>query len=128
MTVQEAIAEAERVLPGVAAPEGQIDPRWQAIIELEWFIETDPEEVWGFIQRWGRHPDEDLRTAIATCLLGDLLESRFDDYFGKIEEAVRADPSLRRYLRTLLEGRSSQGVRQCGALRSPPERLPRSAG
>ena len=44
-TVHEAIEAAERLLPGVAAPDGELDPRWQAIIEVEGFIETDPEEI-----------------------------------------------------------------------------------
>jgi hypothetical protein len=88
MTVHEAIAAAERLLPGVAAPDGELDPRWQAIIAVEEFIETDPEEIWRFIQQWGRHEDEDLRSAIATCLL----EHQFDEYFPRVEETVRADP------------------------------------
>jgi hypothetical protein len=29
---EDAIAHAETVLPGTAAPEGEIDPRWQAIM------------------------------------------------------------------------------------------------
>jgi hypothetical protein len=91
VTVQEAIAEAERILPGVAAPDGELDPRWQAIIEVEAFIETDPDEIWRFVRRWGCHEDEDLRNAIATCLLEDLLEYHFEEYFSKVEEAVRAD-------------------------------------
>jgi hypothetical protein len=66
MTVQEAIAAAEKLLPGDAAPDGEIDPRWRAIIVVGEFIEDDPEAVWSFILRWGSSPDEDLRTAIAT--------------------------------------------------------------
>src|SRR5262245_47651752 len=92
MTVWEAIEEAERLLPGVAAPSGKIDARWQAIIGLEIYIESDAGEVWQFILRWGRTEDEDLRNAIATCLLEHLLEERFDEYFPEVEAAVRASP------------------------------------
>ena len=69
MTVQEAIADAESLLPGQPAAEGEVDPRWQAIIDVSEFIQTDPEPVWSFVSRWGSSPDEDLRMAIATCIL-----------------------------------------------------------
>ena len=90
MTVQEAIEDAERILPGEPAPDGEIDPRWQAIIAVGFFIPTDGEAVWAFIQRWGCHENEDLRTGIATCLLEDLLDERFEEFFPKVEAAVRA--------------------------------------
>jgi hypothetical protein len=44
MTVRQAILEAEAILPGRAAPEGESDPRWQAIIAVSefcsvtWFV------------------------------------------------------------------------------------------
>jgi hypothetical protein len=71
-TVQEAIAEADRILPGRAAPEGDRDPRWQSAIRVGNFIrvrrDIDPvldqhelEAVWTFIRRWGCSSDEDLR-------------------------------------------------------------------
>jgi hypothetical protein len=52
MTVQEAIARAEAVLPGHVAPEGESDPRWQAVIAVAEFIESDPEAEWSFALRW----------------------------------------------------------------------------
>jgi len=64
MTVEDAIAAAESILPGHAAPDGEIDPRWQAIIAVSEFIETQPETVWLFARKWGGHADEDLRAAI----------------------------------------------------------------
>ncbi len=91
MNVHEAIAAAEQVLPGVPAPEGELDARWQAIIAVEEFLQDQPEDVWPFIMRWGRHSDPDLRAAIATCLLEHLLESHFDQFFNRVLEAVRAD-------------------------------------
>ena len=95
MTVHEAIENAEAILPGVAAPEGQEDPRWQAIIAVAGFIEDEPELVWTFVERWGQYPDEDLRAAIATCLLEHLLEAAFRDplsprrAFGSVESVLR---------------------------------------
>jgi hypothetical protein len=46
VAVQRAIALAERILPGMPAPEGKRDPRWQAIIRVGKFIEAHPEAVW----------------------------------------------------------------------------------
>jgi hypothetical protein len=88
MTVWDAIAEAEAIFPGHAAPEEELDPRWQAIIKIEEFIREEPEAVWTFILRWGCHEDEDLRTAVATCLLEHLLEHHFADFFPKVTTAV----------------------------------------
>ena len=92
MTVQEAIAAAESMLPGRAAPDGELDPRWQAIIAVGEFVEEEPEAVWQFILRWGSSSDEDLRAAVATCLLEHLLEHHFDRFITRIERAAKTDP------------------------------------
>jgi hypothetical protein len=89
--VAEAIREAEAILPGVPAEEGQ-DARWQAIIALGEFIGSEPEAVWAFVRRWGGHPQEDLRDAVATCLLEHLLEHHFAAYFPHVEQLALADP------------------------------------
>jgi hypothetical protein len=91
MTVYEAIAAAERILPGHAAPDGVEDPRWQAVIEVGNFVSEEPEAVWPFVLRWGSHGDEDLRAAIATCLLEHLLEYHFDLIFPRVEAAARSN-------------------------------------
>ena len=91
MGVSEAIREAEALLPGVPVEEGQ-DPRWQAIIVVGEFAESHPAAVWGFIRHWGRHPQEDLRDAVATCLLEHLLEHHFAAYFPQVEQAALTDP------------------------------------
>src|SRR5207253_10556311 len=54
MTVNEAIRRANEILPGRPAPDGQEDPRWQAIIAVGEFVRTEPEAVWKFVERWGR--------------------------------------------------------------------------
>ena len=91
MNVHEAIREAEALLPGKEAPEGATDPRWQAIIQVGEFIQTNPEEVWAFTDRWGRHEDDDLRSAVATCLLEHLLQWHFDHLFPLVEQSTRSD-------------------------------------
>ena len=96
MTVHEAIAEAESLLPGVRAPEGERDPRWQAVIAVGEFVESDPDAVWLFALRWGSYEDEDLRMAIATCVLEHLLEHHFDKFIARVEEAALANPHFAR--------------------------------
>jgi hypothetical protein len=91
MTVHETIAAAEALLPGHAAPEGEVDPRWQAVIAVGEFVEDDPEAVWLFVVRWGSSLDKDLRAAIATCVLEHLLEHHFDDFISRVEETAHAD-------------------------------------
>lgn len=91
MSVTDAIAAAERMLPGTTAAEGCEDPRWQAIIGLADFIESDPDAVWAFVEKWGCHDDEDLRGAISTCLLEHFLEYRFEDYIARVEALARSN-------------------------------------
>jgi putative addiction module component (TIGR02574 family) len=90
MSAREAIRQAEALLPGQSVALG-FDPRWQAIIAISKYIETDPEAVWDFIQKWGGHAQEDLRTAIATCVLEHLLEYHFGAFFSRVEERSERD-------------------------------------
>lgn len=90
--VLRAIARAERILPGTPAPEGKRDPRWQAIIRVGEFIETQPEPVWQFAHRWGKHAQSDLRMAVATCLLEHLLEHHFELLFPRVRRAAMESP------------------------------------
>ena len=87
MTVFQAIRKAERVLPGKEAPDGQTDPRWQAIMRVEEHIQEKPEEVWRFARRRGTHANADLRTAVATLLLEHLLAFHFSRIFPLVSEA-----------------------------------------
>lgn len=89
MTANEAIKEANKLLPGVPAPEGAQDPRWQAIIKVSEFIESHPDRVWEFTLRWGSHECDDLRSAVATTLLEHFLEHHFDMIFPRVMKATR---------------------------------------
>ncbi len=91
MTVAEAIAVADQLLPGVLAPDGEVDPRWQAIIEMGHFVKEEPETIWPFVLKWGSHEDKDVQAAIATCLLEDLLEHHFDLIIARVEVASKAN-------------------------------------
>jgi len=89
MTVDDAIQCAEQLLPGTPGGEAMADPRWQSIIAVGEFTESNPEQVWRFANRWGRSDDEDLRQAIATCLVEHLLEYHFELIFPLVEKAVQ---------------------------------------
>jgi hypothetical protein len=91
MTVDEAIAAAELVLPGEVTPADAIDPRWQVIIEVGEYIKSDPDQVWSFARRWGTHFDSDVRAAIATCIIEHLVEHHFDRFIDRIEDLARSD-------------------------------------
>lgn len=86
--VQRTIIAAERILPGKPTADGRRDPRWQAIIRVGQFIETQPEAIWQFTLRWGKHAQRDLRMAIATCLLEHLLEHHFELLFPRARRAA----------------------------------------
>ena len=89
MTLNHAIRKAERILRGKKAPENELDPRWQAIIEISEHIQQHPNEVWCFTRKWGAHANEDLRMAVATCLLEHLFEHHFDRVFPLVSEACQ---------------------------------------
>jgi len=92
--LEKAIAQADKLLPGVPAPEGEVDERWQAIIAVGEFVKTEPEPVWEFVVRWGVSDCEDLRAAIATVLLEHLLEHHFDTFFLRVEELAMRDAAF----------------------------------
>lgn len=91
MTVSDALAQAEKLLPGTQSPYGEKDARWEAIIAVSEFIEAEPEAIWPFVERWGQHPDEDLRSAISTCVLEHMLEHHFDLIFPRVERLARTN-------------------------------------
>jgi hypothetical protein len=86
--LQYRIRRAERLLPGRPAPEGKIDWRWQAMIKMGYSISDVPEPIWEFVAKWGRHPQADLRTAVAVCLLEHLLEQHFLRFFPRVRAAA----------------------------------------
>lgn len=93
MGVDKAIAKANALVPGTPVDSGP-DPRWQAIIEIGEYVESDPAPVWGFICKWGADPQDDLRDAIATCLLEHILEHHFATYFPLLEGLVSQTPGF----------------------------------
>lgn len=92
MSAIAAIEYANSILPGSPASEGQEDARWQAVLRIADYIESDPEPVWNFVRQWGSCPEEDVRDAIACCLLEHLLEVHFVLLFPRVEKSVKEDP------------------------------------
>jgi len=93
--VHYAIQAAEALLPGKPTPEGDEDPRWQAIMKIEDFVETEPEAIWPFVLKWGSLPDEpDLSAAIAVLLVERLLQYHFDLIFPRVAAAARSNSSF----------------------------------
>ncbi len=103
MSVTDAISKANALLPETPAPDGEEDPRWQAIIDVAEYVESNPEEVWQFIVQWGSHSQEDLRTAVACCLLEEVLTYHFDLVFPRVESATARHPLFADTLLSLLE-------------------------
>lgn len=90
--VHYAIQAAEALLPGRPAPDGKNDPRWQAIMKIEDFVESEPEAIWPFVLKWGSLPDEeDLSAAIATLLVERLLQFHFDLIFPRVRAAAQSN-------------------------------------
>jgi hypothetical protein len=125
--VFDAIAEAEKMLPGVSdTGEARHDPRWQAIISVGEYVETNPEEVWQFAARWGTEGDDDLRMAVATCLVEHLLEYHFDTIFPRVADLVRRDARFASTFRSCWSfGQSAQPerARRVEVLKQEADRL-----
>lgn len=90
-SVADAIIAAESILPGSPVAHCGRDPRWQAIMCVGDFIPSHPDEVWNFFVKWGQYPCDDLRCALACCLLEHLLEHHFDRIFVRLRRLVMAD-------------------------------------
>lgn len=88
MLVHDAIERANSLLPGSPSPDGENDPRWQAIIAIGEYVASYPDDVWTFVSRWGCHEQDDIRDAVATCLLEHLLEHHFELIFPRVSQEV----------------------------------------
>ncbi len=69
------------------------DTRWQGAILLGEFCEAAPETIWPAVIRWGSTPDEDMRPAIATCVLEHILEHHFAWFFDRCRELINTGNS-----------------------------------
>jgi hypothetical protein len=97
MTVFDAIAEAESLLHLKPVKKGK-DPRWQAIIKIGEFIESEPEVIREFICEARQTNDEDLQAALACCLLEDLIEEH-PEYKSRAEDLALRDACFSKLLK-----------------------------
>lgn len=119
-TVEAAIRAANAILPGLPAPDGEEDSRWQALLAIAAFAETDPDPIWAFVAHWGQHECDDLRMGISTCLLEHLLEHHFDRIFPRVEKlAIESERFADTFSHVWKFGQSTlpANVREIDALR-----------
>jgi hypothetical protein len=119
MTIRQTIKRAEATLGGPAKAVGDRDPRWQAILSVGQYSQSNPEAVWSFIERWGQHEDADLRTAVGLCLLEHLLGYHFELIFSRVEQlAVKSSrfADTFRYCRKMGEAEGPQPTERWDAL------------
>jgi len=88
LTLAEALARADAQLSAGPPPAGERDPRWPAVARLAAFIDDEPDAIWEFVARWGSDSDVQVRAAVATCLLEQLLDKHFARCFPLVESAV----------------------------------------
>ena len=79
--------QSQEIDTNLASPDE--DTRWQAAIALGAFSETCPEAIWPLVEKWGSCLDEDVRAAIATCVLEHILEAHFEPFFGRVERLIQ---------------------------------------
>jgi hypothetical protein len=96
MSVDAAIEKAKATLKSLPVEHGE-DPRWQAIIDVAEYLPSEPQRIWTFIEGLHDTQDEDLRSALATCLLEHLIEDH-PDYRDKAERLAGRSPGFRRML------------------------------
>lgn len=74
--------------------------RWKAAVKLGEFVQDFPDDVWPLVLRYGSSNDENLREAVATCILEHLLEEYFDKFFPELEKQIReGNDNLRKTLK-----------------------------
>ena len=81
--------DLEKIDEEIGSPDE--DTRWQAVIALaeHGHCENAPDVIWPLVVKWGSSENEDVRIAIATCVLEHILEHHFDEYFEKTATLVR---------------------------------------
>jgi hypothetical protein len=64
--------------------------RWAAAGAAGDLVTSRPRVVWSLVVAHGASPIEDVRAAVATCMLEHLLEEHFDEYFPPLEHEIRS--------------------------------------
>lgn len=82
------------------------------------FIVEEPEPVLEFALHWAGTDDEDLRSAIACCVIEHLLEHHFELVFPRIEATARADRNVASAVQTCWRFGASELPPNAARLRS----------
>lgn len=96
MSISAAIERVKATLHYPPVDEGR-DPRWQAIIDLSEYLDSEPEAIWKFLEEFHDTQDEDLRAALATCVLEHLIEDH-PEYRARAEHLAVKSPEFRQML------------------------------
>lgn len=64
--------------------------RWKAAADLSDYVEKHPSKLWPLVVKYGSSGNEDLRMAVATCILEHVLQYHFGQYFPKLEKLLLA--------------------------------------
>jgi hypothetical protein len=64
--------------------------RWAAAAAAGELVSSHPVAVWSLVVAHGSSSVEDVRAAVATCMLEHLLEEHFDEYFPLLKKEIRA--------------------------------------
>src|SRR5258706_4702032 len=68
--------------------------RWAAAKAGGECVVSRPRAVWNLVLAHGVSPVEDVRSAVAACMLEHLLEEHFEDYFPLLEQEVHSGKLL----------------------------------
>lgn len=76
--------------------------RWGAACRLlgNWeYVRDNPKVVWPLVVKWGSVHSHDIRSAIACCVLEEILQFHFNEYFARCKDIVNR--GNRRFAETL---------------------------
>src|SRR5690242_12677743 len=62
--------------------------RWAGAADLGEYVFARPEQAWPLVVEFGSSALEDMRAAIATCVLEHILEHHFDTYFPMLVSEI----------------------------------------
>ena len=63
---------------------------WEAAEALGEYAELNPDAIWPLVVKHGSSVNDEVRLAIATCVLEHILEYHFDRYFPLVENIIRS--------------------------------------
>lgn len=68
--------------------------RWQSLLLLGYFVESNPELIWSQVLKWACVKNEDIRSGIACCVLEHILQHHFVEYFPKLKALIESGNKL----------------------------------